>query len=595
MANRERACIRMHPERDRLDYGTLLAAPEGHRLDSAIGTSYTLDLDTLLTISVALGDLGPLEGDLLSRKNLLIKALENVSEKVGIFYQKGRLKIPAKYQNVYILLEEALHEIPMEFGHSFHPKVWLLRFVEKEKETVRYRLIVGSRNMTFDKSWDIAMSIEGNVGPTMGNHKSAREFFESFDDRFDTRFPDFDQVTWETEPPLRNGSLEVLPLVGGQRVNPLSDALRRRYDNILVVSPFLSATTLRAFEKYVDPSGGCLLFSRALALNKIGDRDLSRWQCHTINERILDGSERIEEGDELFDLHAKMIVAERGNMCAWYIGSANATVSGMGLDGTPARNTECMLKFTTQKSDAGIDLLKESWLAENEESSLFVPHTFEAIDDEALGEDAFQILLDRVAKPVWTLHAKRENEDHYTLTLRCEKMPLSEEERFGIEISPLGLDHWKPIDTTLMWENTPLTKISAFIQFRIDMDGTKTYAMIKATLEMEKPQRRNAALYREIFDDRKKVLEYIRLHLDSSLGETARMSSGYMVSASSGERNDEADTLPLFEELMLSAVRHGEDLKEMGKTLKFFEQERIEVPRHFLQIWKVFEEYLHAR
>lgn len=39
---------------DRLDYGRLLIRPDGHRLDRAIAATYSVDLNTLLSIPVAL-------------------------------------------------------------------------------------------------------------------------------------------------------------------------------------------------------------------------------------------------------------------------------------------------------------------------------------------------------------------------------------------------------------------------------------------------------------------------------------------------------------------------------------------------------------
>ena len=41
--------------KDRINYGEVLMAPEGYKLDRAIGTTYSLDLETLAAISIALG------------------------------------------------------------------------------------------------------------------------------------------------------------------------------------------------------------------------------------------------------------------------------------------------------------------------------------------------------------------------------------------------------------------------------------------------------------------------------------------------------------------------------------------------------------
>ena len=45
----------LNPNNDRLDYGQLLSAPDKYKLDFAIGTTYSLDLDALVGASLALG------------------------------------------------------------------------------------------------------------------------------------------------------------------------------------------------------------------------------------------------------------------------------------------------------------------------------------------------------------------------------------------------------------------------------------------------------------------------------------------------------------------------------------------------------------
>lgn len=50
--NRERQTPVLDFRQDRLDYGRLLIPPEDHRLDRAIAVTYSLDLNTLLSIPV---------------------------------------------------------------------------------------------------------------------------------------------------------------------------------------------------------------------------------------------------------------------------------------------------------------------------------------------------------------------------------------------------------------------------------------------------------------------------------------------------------------------------------------------------------------
>ena len=44
----------LHPKNDRIDYGEQLIPPEGYELTQAIGTSYSLDLEALMLVPVAL-------------------------------------------------------------------------------------------------------------------------------------------------------------------------------------------------------------------------------------------------------------------------------------------------------------------------------------------------------------------------------------------------------------------------------------------------------------------------------------------------------------------------------------------------------------
>ncbi|MBO5884988.1 MAG: hypothetical protein J6Q51_04250, partial [Clostridia bacterium] len=43
---------------------------------------------------------------------------------------------------------------------SFHPKFWLIKYVNNEGEAL-YRVVVLSRNLTFDRSWDVSFCMEG--------------------------------------------------------------------------------------------------------------------------------------------------------------------------------------------------------------------------------------------------------------------------------------------------------------------------------------------------------------------------------------------------------------------------------------------------
>ena len=87
------------------------------------------------------------------------------------------IAIPNEGRDLFALLESSVHPVRAPNGGVFHPKVWLARFISDD-ESVQplYRLAILSRNLTFDRSWDVALASEGCVRG--GNKKSNRPLSE---------------------------------------------------------------------------------------------------------------------------------------------------------------------------------------------------------------------------------------------------------------------------------------------------------------------------------------------------------------------------------------------------------------------------------
>ena len=155
----------LNPSNDRLDYGSILSAPKDYELDFAIGTTYSLDLDSLVGASIALGLSEETDTTLRENPIFLLEALRSTGKKIALFCENGRIKLPKKPTELYILLEEMVFQVNVPKKEhitkypSFHPKFWLIRYTDGEE--VIYRIIVLSRNLTFDRSWDISFSMDG--------------------------------------------------------------------------------------------------------------------------------------------------------------------------------------------------------------------------------------------------------------------------------------------------------------------------------------------------------------------------------------------------------------------------------------------------
>lgn len=61
------------------------------------------------------------------------------------------------------LLENSIFPVSLERNANFHPKLWVIKY-HSETEAAVIKVIVLSRNLTFDRSMDIAVEVTGTIG-----------------------------------------------------------------------------------------------------------------------------------------------------------------------------------------------------------------------------------------------------------------------------------------------------------------------------------------------------------------------------------------------------------------------------------------------
>ena len=153
---------------DRRDYGELLAPPEGFWLDKAVGTTYSLDLESLTAVAICLGLAEDTDSKLMQNPISMLNALQKVSDRILIFCEAGQIKMPQKPSALSLLLEKMVIPVALPKDRkmngypAFHPKTWTLSFVNGQGEH-RYRYVVMSRNLTFDRSWDISFAMDSST------------------------------------------------------------------------------------------------------------------------------------------------------------------------------------------------------------------------------------------------------------------------------------------------------------------------------------------------------------------------------------------------------------------------------------------------
>lgn len=311
---------------DRLDYGRLLIPPEGHRLDRAIAATYSLDLNTLLSIPVALFYSQTLEGQLQGERFQLLEAIQRTAGLVTVYCQHGQIHVPDRYNRLFAFMEQMI--VPVTMGDafsSFHPKVWVLRYrSEDSRQSLFYRVLILSRNLTYDRSWDLAVALEGKVALAPRRDNRPLVDFLAYLHRIRpladyTRFVrDLARVKFET--PQKFARVRFHPIgIPGYTESPV---LTADAEEALCMSPFVDDDTLLALRERV--AGKLWLFSRRAELQKLPPATVRACQAHCLADRVVEGEREADDGSPLDcqpqDLHAKLFVFQQPEQTRWLVG-----------------------------------------------------------------------------------------------------------------------------------------------------------------------------------------------------------------------------------------------------------------------------------
>jgi len=162
---------------DRSVFTESLRPPPGFRLDRVIATTYTLDLVALLTLPLSFTLLA---GDGMNESGrvdpiALLEALRRYADRLYVFCDSSHIAVPKRGQLLFGYLEKSVIEAKAPKGGAFHPKVTVVRYIldqsdpiwaREEKpadDRIRYRVLCGTRNLTFDRSWDTMLAIDGEL------------------------------------------------------------------------------------------------------------------------------------------------------------------------------------------------------------------------------------------------------------------------------------------------------------------------------------------------------------------------------------------------------------------------------------------------
>lgn len=577
--------------------------------DEAIATTFSMDPALLLEAPVYLA-LMAADGQTDPDPLAVLEAIRRYAKRITVYVQRGRIQVPriAKPTPLFGFLEEMVVEVTAPGGGVFHPKVWAIRFVSPDQSSSMYRLVVLTRNMTTDQSWDLSLQLEGtNTGRNSSANKPLAHFFKTLPDlaagptesgRVEQalRFADeLHRVQWE----LPDGFDELTFSLPGRKGFDWEPPAANR---MVVISPFCSDQALRTLTKSTRVVDALISRPESLSALKKETLDLFAQCLH------LDDAAETEDGEEdditgqplATGLHAKVYLFEKGWDCEIVMGSANATDAAL----TARNNIEILVSLKGKRSKVGgIDeLLGADGLGEY----LVDFDRTREVEVDALrqsAEKSVETARSRISAAALSIECSPGSRDGlWALVLTGEIPPLEGIVRAAAWPITVTQDFAVDIVNSAAPGGIRLGEFSAssltgLLAFALKTDHPDVTARFVLNLPVTGiPADRNAAILQTVISNQEGFLRYLLLLLgdEKVSGLDPGSGSGF---ARWLARLADGEDIPLLEELTRTYSRHPERLAEISGLVHDLSRggQKTIIPEDFLNLWTVFESAIGRR
>ena len=599
-------------------YTDALRPPPGYRLDRAVGTTYSLDLTSLIGLPVQLALLAA-DADVeeLLRDGLaLLEALRRTADRLAVFCDRGQIREPRIPAALYALLEPVVVEARARLDPkaAFHPKLWLLRFTPHEDSDDAdplFRLVIPSRNLTADRCWDLCLTLEGRLrGRNRSENRSLVELISALPE-LAVRAIDPARLEWIRALAAEVGRVEWEVPEPFDELRFITLGLRdRRWKHwqsrkLAVISPFLSAQTLEDFcdstdqpstlvsrpEELADVPGHVLeRFERVLVLNESAERE--------------DGEDNTPSAWPTHGLHAKALAMEYDRHLCLYVGSANATSAALSGGG----NVEIMAELVGRRSQTGsiADILGAEGFG-----ALLNDYTpdDEAPDTEGrLAEDLLRDVREAFRDAKLILRCGPSAGGDISVVLVAEH-PFELNAMCALRIWPASTLSAHAVDGMALPAGTPvplgtfdIANVTSFIALEVsvkagELEMSEAF-VLQVPIEGLDSAARDLAIVRSLIRNRDGFLRYLLLLL-AELGLPG-VEIPPVVGLGSGRNGSfgaDPDSLPLLEELTRALCRDPDRLHAIRRLIRDLSAGETEdlVPADFTELWASFEAVLAER
>ena len=598
---------------NRLTLINAMRPPAAFRLESAMAVTFTLNLQALLAAPAAFAIAG--FGDRTDetggqRPVELIHALRTNAHKLTVFSEAGAISLPPP-SRAFAFLDRAVVPVTAPRGGIVHPKVWVLRYEaptdldEIAEGDRRLRVLITSRNLTFDPSWDTVLRLDESAGPPGANLGAVGELFEGLiENAVGAVATDHSERVRSLAEALRTAQfalpdgiddLDIHVLGFEGRVYPLPTTA----DRSLIISPFLTDD----FFSRLGPRPLDELVSRQGWLDRLSKSTLepiSRvWVLDSTLDDLItsdsgdtpDGPKRPQHspddpGRPLAGLHAKVFAFEEDGRARLFVGSANATGPAFGS------NLEILAELRGSIAELGIDRLCDGNGDEPGLRDLFRPYPGPKGPNGQNGCSCSD--LARARRAIACLPIKgsvEESGEGWAVTYTSAK-PVPTVRDTEIHCRPLTTpENRRPITPGETFEErfeTSLESMSGFLAFELKHDcGEETGFVVPVPLEGV-PEHRDRHLLKLLIGNAERFLRYLLalLYEDSTQADLPTLIGRIDSQRSAGSS---AFSLAVLERLMRTMRRDPSKLLALHPLVADLKTDKA-LPEGFAALWEAIYE-----
>ena len=567
-------------------YSDLLQPSPGFEVDFAIGVTYSLSFEGLLSVPMAFGMLGEFDETIRQSPAYLLESIRRGSDRFILFCNKGGIQVPQNSQTIYSLFESSIQEVVDndKMTANFHPKMWVIREINDNNEE-QIRLLILSRNLTYSDDIDVIVSMRGRLLPEGRRSKNARRHqpLQWFLSNLADQLPAGDKKQqvlrmaddilrierFDMDEPFIDDAYDFFPVWFGHQApdTPSLKDILARSERLMIVSPFVDTAMLQLLAARRIKDSYKVLVTRS---ENISQEVLDTFdEVYAVNDTMLDNTVTP------VNLHAKLYLTQcwtgdrRGHFL--YLGSANATNNAF------HRNTEMTVafQFRQTRGERFFAMRDEILGNENRYVRITEPTAIDTTEQRQreLGlEHALKYAM-RAIKSATITPGK--TDELYDISLATTQKYIQQAKRelkreltdFGITLRPLQCDQTIPWDKEMRLTDIYRLHLSEFYVLEI-RDGELSKRALCKVPTNGMPAMRDNWIYQSVVDTREKFMNYVALMLSDDPVEMLSMQD-FLASENGGSSSaQQAQNYPqIYEQLLRVAYSSPRMLRDVNELV----------------------------